>query len=362
MAEKRKVTTKMIAEYIGMSQSTVSMVLSNKPHVSFSLETRKKVLRAAEELGYEKRNKHPLSKDHILSNTLMVICPILSNCYYTMMIHSIAERAQTYGYEVFVAPTMRDTEIEDHYLKMFSSLNLCGVIYLYPPAMVHEANKLSSFIPIVSIGDKAPDSRFDSVELDSKKPGYLIGEHLISLGHTHVTYISTPINEKEIGRIYRLEGIQKAFKNHGYPIENVEMIASDFAAYSNYPANSKEFSNGYDLTIRALENHTKSTAFIGNNDMTAFGIMSALSDRGYRIPQDYSVCGFDNIPLSSMPQISLTTIEHASELKGREAVDIIYRKNITKKKTGASKYNYIMRLEYEPELIIRGSSGKRKHR
>lgn len=362
MTTKRRVTTKMIAEYIGMSQSTVSMVLSNKPHVSFSEETRNKVLRAAEELGYQKKNKTAPSMDRILSDTIMIICPILSNNYYTMMIHSIAERAQEYGYATFVAPTMRDAAIEEHYLKMFSSLNLCGVIYLYPPAMVQEANKLSAIIPTVSIGDKAPDSRFDSVELDSKKPGYLIGEHLISLGHTHVTYISTPINEKEIGRIYRLEGIQKAFKKYGYPVENVELVSPNFATYSSYPANTSEFSNGYDLTVQVLDHHTKSTAFIGNNDMTAFGIMSALSDRGFRIPQDYSVCGFDNITLSMMPQISLTTIEHASELKGQEAVDIIYRKNMTKKKTGGSKYNYIMRLEYEPELIVRNSSGKCKRK
>ena len=96
MAAKRRVTTKMIAEYIGMSQSTVSMILSNKPHVSFSQETRDKVLKAAEELGYEKKHKAPILKDQLLNDTLMVICPSLSNCYYTMMIHSIAERAQEY--------------------------------------------------------------------------------------------------------------------------------------------------------------------------------------------------------------------------------------------------------------------------
>ena len=57
MAGKKKVTTKMIADYIGMSQSTVSMILSNKPYVSFSNETKEKVLKAAEELGYEKKKK-----------------------------------------------------------------------------------------------------------------------------------------------------------------------------------------------------------------------------------------------------------------------------------------------------------------
>lgn len=66
--------------------------------------------------------------------------------------------------------------------------------------------------------------------------------------------------------------------------------------------------------------------------MAAFGIMAAISDHGYRIPSDFSVCGFDNITLSAMPQISLTTIDHASVRKGEEAVDMIHRKNTQKKK------------------------------
>ena len=72
-------------------------------------------------------------------------------------------------------------------------------------------------------------------------------------------------------------------------------------------------------------NGTASTAFIGNNDMTALGIMDAITKLGYKIPFDYSVCGFDNIPLASMKQISLTTIEHATVQKGHEAVDLIHK-------------------------------------
>lgn len=358
MAGKKKVTTKMIADYIGMSQSTVSMILSNKPYVSFSNETKEKVLKAAEELGYEKKKKKVKDTDKIMEKTIMIICPLLSNGYYSMVIHSIIERAREYGYTTFVAPTMRDASMEGTYLDMISVMHACGVIYLYPPAMVEKANEISRLIPMVSIGDKAPASRFDSVELDSKKPGILIGNYLLEQDHTHVVYISSPINEKEVGRMSRLDGIKKAFRRHGYPEENVLLVKPDFETYSNYTPNTSEYSNGYDLTLKILNSDFQTTAFVGNNDMTALGIMGALKDQGFRIPQDYSVCGFDNISLSSMPQISLTTIEHASELKGQEAVDLIYKKNATKKKTKESKYNYIMRLEYEPQLIIRGSSGK----
>ena len=126
-----------------------------------------------------------------------------------------------------------------------------------------------------------------------------------------------------------------------------------------YSSDNSEYQNGYDLAAEALDEHTLSTGFVGNNDMTAFGIMAAISDYGYRIPADYSVCGFDNIALSAMPQISLTTIEHASIFKGQEAVDIIYKKNA--QKDNSSKRHYIMRMEYEPELIVRNSTGKCRH-
>lgn len=358
MPAKKKVTTKMIAEHIGMSQSTVSMILSNKPHVSFSQETKEKVLNAAKELGYEKTKKKTEDEQSKLQKTIMILCPILSNQYYSIAIHSITERAREYGYQTLVAPTMRDSSIEASYLNLFSQLNLCGIIYLYPPTMVEKANALSHQVPMVSIGDKAPDSRFDSVELDSKKPGFLIGEHLIELGHERITYISTPISDTEVGRISRLTGLKRAFRIHGYPEDNVKLVCADAKTASAYSSNTFEYNCGYDLTVQVLKNKTRSTAFIGNNDMTALGIMAALTDYGYRIPQDYSVCGFDNISLASSPQISLTTVEHASEIKGYEAVDLIHKKNLTKKKAKESHYNYIMRLEYEPELIVRRSSGK----
>ena len=150
----------------------------------------------------------------------------------------------------------------------------------------------------------------------------------------------------------------QCFKDHGLDPEWVEVKSPTIAAYGRYSADNSEYQNGYDMASQALDEHTSSTAFVGNNDMTAFGIMAAISDHEFRVPHDYSVCGFDNIPLSSMPQIALTTIEHASLAKGREAVDIIYKKNT--QKNISAKHHYIMRMEYEPELIVRNSTGKCK--
>ena len=89
---------------------------------------------------------------------------------------------------------------------------------------------------------------------------------------------------------------------------------------------------GFNLTKQILMEGTDSTAFVGYNDMVAIGILDALYEMKYRVPADFSVCGFDNVPMASMNRISLTTVEHSIEAKGREAVDIIARLRDSKTK------------------------------
>ena len=133
MGKRNKVTTRDIAEYTGVSQSTVSMILSNKPHVSFSKETIDKVRQGAKELGYKKPVAGVKKKEQALAKSIIVICPLLSNGYYSMIIHSITERAKDYGYTVFTVSTLRDVSQEELYLNLLSGFELAGVISLYPP-------------------------------------------------------------------------------------------------------------------------------------------------------------------------------------------------------------------------------------
>lgn len=121
MGLKKKVTTKDIADYVGLSQSAVSMILNNKTNVSFSDSTRQKVLDAAKELGYQKEKSiEQTSKP--LSKVILIMCPFLSNHYYTTLVHSITERAHDYGYLTFVAPTLRNPSTEQYYLDLMKMI------------------------------------------------------------------------------------------------------------------------------------------------------------------------------------------------------------------------------------------------
>ena len=335
MGKRNRVTTRDIAEELGISQSTVSMILSNKPNVSFTDETVQKVKAKAKELGYKKPVPKELVQEKSLANTIIVLCPMVTNGYYSMMMQSITDHAKKYNYTVMTISTGRDAATEEIYLDLFSRVQLAGIISLYPLSKIQKINALAKHFPVISVGDKPLSCHFDSVELDSRKQGHIMANYLLSLGHTDITYISTPIRGKEIGRIHRLDGIKSSFREHGIPLEHLTVLYQNQPAFDRYPLENAEYQNGYDLATRALEEETSSTAFIGNNDMAAF----------------------DNITLSAMPQISLTTIDHASVRKGEEAVDMIHRKNTQKKEE--SSRSYIMRLEYEPQLIVRKSTGRK---
>lgn len=331
------------------------MVLSEKPNVSFSQETIWLVKSTAKEMGYKKIVPKEKQREKVLADTIIVICPTLSNGYYTTMVDSITEQAEKYKYTVMTVATLRDAENEDRYLELLSKSRLAGIISLYPSSRIQKMNALSKSVPMISVGDTPAACAFDSVELDSKKPGYIVGNHLLELGHEHISYISTPVKAKEFGRMQRIEGMKASFRDAGVPEERIDVRCPSQAVFDQYPSNQAEYQSAYDLTSKVLESGSASTAFVGNNDMSAYGIMAAILDHGYRIPADFSVVGFDNLYLSSMPQISLTSVDHASVKKGQQAVDMIYRKNTHDEKKERS---YVMHLEYEPQLIVRGSTGR----
>ena len=123
------------------------------------------------------------------------------------------------------------------------------------------------------------------------------------------------------------------------------------------PGIDSEYRIGYDLTKEVLADHGDVTAIVGLNDMIAFGILDALYDEKYKVPNDMSVMGCDNTLFSKMRKLSLTTIEHFVIYKGRDACDIIMKKiKSADQKYGEIQPISIYHVEYEPQLVARGTT------
>lgn len=355
MGKRNKITTRDIAELTGVSQTTVSMILSGKSDVSFKEETVRLVKDTAKKHHYVKpKTTKKKSQKKVLLDTIAIFCPNVTNAYYSVLISSICQQAKKYHYHIFTITTLREASLEKEYLYYFKSVQPTGIIFLYPPASANVPliNELARSILIVEIGDKPDESTFDTIELNSIKSGKLIGQHLLQQGHRNIAYISSPMSDKEIGRNDRYEGLKKAALQFEDAV-HIARYTSKLEDFMSYPLDNQEYTNGYDLCVQILQNDPHYTAFVGNNDMTAIGIMAALKDHGYSIGKDFAVCGFDNIPLAASDMISLTSVEHGSTEKGKEAVELIYNK-----KKQSSNLRKTIRMEYEPTLIIRKSSQK----
>ncbi len=358
----KKATSKDVAALAGVSQSTVSMILNKKDNVSFSQQTVERVLAAAKKLDYQSIN----SREKIMSSenkTVAVLCPTLGNLYYTMLIQAIGDVAREYGYNMLICDTQRSFSIEENYVNMFLDGMLSGLIYTYFPQYPELFQRISYKLPVVVMGDKDETINADAVELNSIKSGILIADHLLSLGHEKIAYLSTPISGRQLARHRRLEGLRNEFRIHGFP-DGVTVRMQTESTNQNHKSLNTEYSAGYDLTKEILQEDNQGiTAFVGLNDMVALGIMDALIDLKFKIPQDYSVVGCDNNMISGLRRVSLTTVEHFITKKGEDAFNLLLNKiehNIPAQQEVSPKK--IMRLEYEPRLIIRDSTGQNRHK
>ena len=358
---KKKVTSSDIAHAAGVSQATVSMILNKKYNVSFSKETIRKVEQIAEEMGYEvpKRKTRRESRKEKL---IVVFCSNLTNPYYVMLLQGIESRAKEQGYGLFVCNTQRDLKMEELYLRMMHELKPLGIIYTCNPShcFMDTIEELAEKIPIVIINNQNEHLNVDAVELDNSKLGRMMAKHLLDLGHRKVAYIAPPLTTRQKQRSKRVEGFLKEFDAVGLK-GNVIIKAANESIDMSIPNIDSEYKIGYDLTKELLREHNDITAIVGLNDMIAFGILDALHEEKYHVPKDVSVIGCDNIFYSGIRRISLTTIDHFVALKGRDACDIIMKKNLSQN----SQYSEIQpistyHVEYEPRLIVRGTTSYAK--
>lgn len=380
MEKKKRTTTRDIARACFVSQSAVSMILSGREDIHFAPETIERVKRTAKEMGYEYKARAKKKKTGT-NDTIMIMCPSLATQYYTTLIQFITQKAQEHGLCTLTAYTNRSREREEYYLNMAADTGFYGIIYTYAPRAVTSLNHLYGKLPLVLINDHNPDLKIELLELDSKKSGRLIAAHLLELGHRDIGYMTTPLSSIEVPRRRRLEGMQEEYERQGFDSSMIHVISGKRQDQETITGN-KHYDTGYGLTRKyfkkreqmlqkntALKNIDSPnagleniTAFVGTNDFVAVGIMDAITSLGYRIPEDFSVCGFDNTLVASFSGISLTTIDHCIGEKGAYAVSMLMnqKERMEKADNKKEKKRPIMRLEYEPQLIIRNSTGRRK--
>ena len=340
-----RVTLTDVSRESGFSPATVSMILSGRADVSFSGDTIRKVRETAAALGYVGvSRKRPSLFD---SKTVLVVCPNVLNPYYATLVQAIQQAAADHGCDTLVYATYRDAENESRILNAVGPSELSGVIFTMMPQSTELVERVNRLMPVVVIGDRNSSLNVDTVEMNNYSAGVIIARHLIGLGHRHIAYISTTLNEANSARVRRLEGVRAAFLDV-CPEGTVLVRARDVTPEEERNNISIEHAVGFELTQPCLAD-PNITAFVAVNDMVAYGVLEAIRAAGRKVPEEYSVCGFDNVFPSQA--FGLTTVEHYIVDKGRNAFEILHAKL-----SGETSCINITRVEFRHHLIIRDST------
>lgn len=355
----KKVTAKDVAKLAGVSTATVSMILNGQGEGKFPQKTCQKVLDACRELGY-KKGGHFL-KANIAEKVVIAIIPSYTNSYYVETVEAMQKRAKELGYSILTFNTFQEMEQEAIVLQICSQFSVAGIIYLYPLENGILLQQMDWKLPTVHIYDKDIYMDIDILERDSHRVGYAIGEYLIKLGHEKVAFITSSMKTKQLARIRRFEGIKEVFREYGFDDEKCVIACSPDTENLGMKVIPEGYDLGYLLMRRLLEREEEVTAIVAVNDVIAVGVMDAITEAGKKIPQDYSVCGCDNINMARFRGISLTAVDSYSVQSGRTAVDMLVKKieggADLKMGDGPSE---ISRIEYFPKIMIRNSTGPRK--
>lgn len=349
----KKPTLQQVATLAQVSSSAASMILNNRPGVSFSPEAVERVRQAAQRVGYVTRADRAMEQQPLGSRTIFVFAPNVISPYYSVLLQSIEQSARARGYDTLIYNTYRDIENEKRVIALVEQCGAAGAIFAMMPKHTLLVEQMSHALPVVVVGDRDNALNVDTVETSNYTAGVLLAEHLIGLGHQHIAFLSTTLDQSNTARTKRRDGMQDTFARL-CPRGSMTVRFHSITPQQELDNCMLEHSEGFALALEAMEDK-RVTALVGVNDMVAYGIVDAVLSRGFTVPGDYSVAGFDNNFPSGFTPVSLTSVEHCIEDKGHNAFDILYSKMLGGG-TPEGGRNFITRVEYRQHLVPRGST------
>lgn len=323
----RKATITDVARTAGVSLSTVSRVMNGNATVDPDLAER--VRATAAQLGY---TANPLARSLVLgrTQTVAVVVPDLANPTFQAVLRGISRAAASSGYHVLIADSAEQVE-EEQVLAVETRRRTDGVI-LCAPRM--EQNLLEALLPQLSpvvVVNRARQDAAPVVAADYRRALAELVEHLYGLGHRRLAFLAGIA--RSASNAARLTALAEARAAHR-DLEIVEVACG------------VDFDSGSAVADAVLA--TGATGILAFNDLVAMGLLSALADRGVRVPEEVSVVGFDDIPFARYTTPPLTTAAVPAAELGERAWRAMHALL-----GGAEPEDFAI---LEPHIAIRGST------
>lgn len=320
------ISAKELAKKLNLSEAAISMALNGKPGVS--TKTRNYIIEAAHNYGYDftkiKQSKRP-------NGTINMIiyrkhgAVVTDTPFFNTLTDSIQKTCKESEYKLSIRYIYDGDEVKEQ-LDVILSSDCIGIILLGTEMAKDDFRPFAYVnIPIVLL-----DTYFNSVKMDCvlinnvegayQATHYLIKKKPVQPGYLHSSY---PIHNFE----ERADGFYKAIRKNGMSTTKsiVHLLSPSmegaYADMKNYIESGEELAKSY----------------FADNDLIAAGAMKALKEKGYKIPEDIAIIGFDNLPLCTYIEPNLTTVnvpkEYMGEMAAKRLIHVLESKKFLPVKT-----------------------------
>jgi DNA-binding LacI/PurR family transcriptional regulator len=331
-AASKPASLKILAEYLGLSPATISVVLNDVPGRSIPQSTRDRIKAAAEKLNYQPsllarslRNRQTL--------TIGILVPELGEGYHTEVLSGIGDCLMQAGYFYFTAHHRHKKELIEQYIRLLTGRGAEALIVV-DTALEHDIP-----VPVVAVAGHRHIAGVTNVILDHYRAAELALHHLYDLGHREIAFMR--------GQPFSSDSEDRWSSTLAVAAELGLEVRPELVVQLDRDLTSPEL--GYPVVEQLLSSRQSFTALLSFNDMAAIGAIRALQDAGLRVPDDVSVVGFDDIKGAAFNNPSLTTIRQPLEEMGRTAARIALSRI-------QGKHEFKDEIAIKPELVTRESS------
>ncbi|WP_185154252.1 LacI family DNA-binding transcriptional regulator [Fulvivirga sp. M361] len=296
---RKKTTIVDIANHLGITPSAVSKAFSGHPRISD--KTKKAVLATAEKLGYQP-NYLATGLRKGRSGLIGVLVPGIHLSFFGTVIKAIEETLGEGGYNVIIAQSQDSHEKESAHLEGFIKAQVEGIIasVALDTRSADHYKRIGAQVPVVLFDRTLRELEVSKVVVDDHLGSVKAVDHLVSKGYRKVAHIGG-YEHIEPFRL-RIQGYREALDKHNLDVPEEYLRQCKLT-----------ITDGKEIMCDLLDLPQPPDAIYAASDLPAYGALTVLKERGYKIPEEFGIVGFSNEAYTSMVTPTITTMEQHTE-------------------------------------------------
>lgn len=338
---EKEITIYDIAKLMRLSPATISRALNDHPAINS--KTKASIVAKSEELGY-RSNTFATNLRKRTTQTLGIIVPRLNSSFMSSVLAGMEQAANKAGYNLLISQSLESEKKEKANATTMYNSRVDGLLV----SVAYDSESYEHFetfirkdIPVLFFDRIIEHPKCTGVVIDNHAAGYQATEHLIQQGCRRIMHVTGSLKRNVY--IERCSGYREALTRHGLTSDKSMIRETDLSHEA-----------GIEAADAWEQMAGRPTGIFIANDVCAVSFMKAVQEKGFRIPEDVAVVGFNNDQLSQVIEPKLTTVHYPGQQMGAVAI-----KTMIDHLTGSAKMDSSTKIYLEAGLIIRGSSLKK---